>query len=88
MVEYREIQHSQPIAHFDKPDRPTVSGVHRGEQRKLYDQRRREVLPEHGIRLVELDCSEFARNSSGRLERNAPADRLVISERLEVSEAR
>jgi hypothetical protein len=34
--------------------RMTVSGVDRGAQRAIYDQRRREVLPQHGIALVEL----------------------------------
>ncbi|MCX5275035.1 hypothetical protein [Streptomyces virginiae] len=33
VVEYRELQHDQPMPHFDKPNRLTVSGVHRGEQR-------------------------------------------------------
>lgn len=28
VVEYRERQHDQPVPHFDKPDRLTVSGVH------------------------------------------------------------
>jgi len=40
-IEYRERQHSEPVSHFDKPHKMTVSGVHRGEQRKIYDQRRR-----------------------------------------------
>jgi hypothetical protein len=40
IVEYQERQHDEPVAHFDKPDRMTASGVHRGEQRKLYDRRR------------------------------------------------
>ena len=37
---------------FDK--RQTVSGVGRGEQRKIYDQRRRDVLPVNGIKLIEI----------------------------------
>src|SRR6516165_8412984 len=52
VIEYREIQHDEPHKFFDR--RFTVSGVHRGEQRALYDQRRRDVLPKHGITLVEL----------------------------------
>lgn len=35
VVEYRERQHDQSVTHFDKPDRLTVSGVHRGLQRAL-----------------------------------------------------
>jgi len=27
VVEYRELQHDQPVPHFDKPDRLTVSGA-------------------------------------------------------------
>jgi len=45
IVEYRERQHDKATPFFDKPDRLTVSGVHRGEQRRLYDERRgREIL--------------------------------------------
>jgi hypothetical protein len=32
-VEVYEQQHDQPVAHFDKPDKLTISGVHRCEQR-------------------------------------------------------
>jgi len=78
VVEYRERQHTRPVAHFDKPDRMTVSGVHRGEQRRLYDQRRREVLPRHGIRLIEIDYSGLKHHSNGRLIRDPAADRAVI----------
>jgi hypothetical protein len=42
VVEYRELQHDHPVAHFDKPDRLTVSGVHRGVERAHYDARRDE----------------------------------------------
>jgi hypothetical protein len=55
VVEYREYQHSNAVKHFDKPDKMTVSGIHRGEQRKIYDQRRRDVLPVNGIMLIEID---------------------------------
>ncbi|WP_292595556.1 hypothetical protein [Mesorhizobium sp.] len=34
-IEYRETQHSTPVSHFEKSFRLTVSGVHRGEQRRL-----------------------------------------------------
>ena len=34
VIEYRERQHEEPVAHFDKPDMLTVSGVHRGIQRR------------------------------------------------------
>ena len=78
VIEYRERQHTQPVAHFDKPRRMTVSGVHRGEQRRMYDERRREVLLKHGIRLVEIEYSSLEHRSNGRLIRIATADRAVI----------
>ncbi|MCK9895186.1 hypothetical protein [Frankia sp. AgB32] len=74
VVEYREIQHDQPVAHFDKPDRLTVSGVHRGEQRAIYDRRRDELIPAHGLRLVVIRPSDLASTSQGRLRRERPSD--------------
>ncbi len=82
VIEYRERQHTESVRHFDKPYRMTVSGVHRGEQRKLYDQRRREVLPQQGIALVELSCLEFAYDHRKRLLRRRPQDLAVIRDRL------
>ncbi len=37
----------------------TISGVHRGEQRKIYDERRRDILPKNGITLIEFSYSDF-----------------------------
>lgn len=38
IVEYREKQHTQPVNIMDR--RMTISGVHRGEQRRIYDLRK------------------------------------------------
>jgi hypothetical protein len=54
VIEYRETQHFEAVKHFDKPDRLTCSGCTRSEQRRLYDQSRKDVLHERGIKLVEL----------------------------------
>jgi len=51
VIEYRERQHTEGVNFFDKPNKMTVSGVHRGEQRRIYDERRREVLPHHKMAL-------------------------------------
>ena len=67
VVEYRERQHSEPVALFD--NKPTASGIPRGLQRARYDQRRRDVLPKHGLRLVELDYSQFPHDGRRRLKR-------------------
>lgn len=80
VVEYRERQHTEAVAFFDR--RQTVSGLSRGEQRKLYDQRRRDVLPQHGIRLVELNYSDFEHTASKRLKRMREKDLEVVREMI------
>lgn len=79
VVEYRERQHSEPVGFWD--GKPTLSGT-RGEQRRRYDERRRVVLPLHGIRLVELDYSMFAHDGQKRLRRDRVADEAVIRSKL------
>lgn len=78
VVEYRERQHYEAVSHFDKPDRMTVSGVHRGEQRRRYDQRRETEIPRHGLRLTVLRYDQFDVDARGRLRRNRPFDVEVI----------
>ena len=77
-IEYCEKQHTEPVKFFDK--RQTASGVSRGEQRKIYDQRRRDVLPEHGIVLVEFGYWEFEQTRTKKLIRNN--NPLVIQKKL------
>jgi hypothetical protein len=60
VVEFHEKQHTEAVAHFDKPDRLTVSGVHRGVQRRIYDDRRRDLIPKHGLALVIIPMGDFA----------------------------
>ena len=76
VIEYRERQHTEAVPIMDK--RRTCSGCSRGEQRRLYDQRRRDVLPKHDIRLVELGYELFEHDNMKRLRRNALADEAVI----------
>lgn len=82
VVEYREIQHDRPTPHFDKPDRLTVSGVHRGEQRAIYDRRREELIPAQGLRLVILRPADLAADARSRLKRHRAPDLEVIRGRL------
>ncbi len=79
VIEFHEIQHSKPVAHFDK--RQTVSGLSRAQQRRRYDELRRTVLPQHGIDIVIFDYSEFEHTTGGRLRRTS-RDRQIIAERL------
>ena len=60
VIEVMESQHYEPTKHFDKPDVLTGSGVHRGIQRRIYDERRAEMLPKHGLTLLVLPISQFA----------------------------
>jgi hypothetical protein len=83
VVEYRERQHDEPVAFFDKPERLTVSGVHRGEQRRLYDRRREQLIPEHGLRLVVITPAQLDAKPNGRLRRNREHDLAVLIKLLE-----
>lgn len=80
VVEYHERQHRERVGFFD--DKPTVSGVSRGEQRRRYDERRAEVLPRHGYSLVVLEVHEFAHDRAKRLLR-LPQDEAIVRQRLQ-----
>jgi hypothetical protein len=82
VIEYHERQHTEPVNFFDKPDQLTVSRVPRGEQRAIYDQRRRDVLPRHGVELIELSYSDFANDDRKRLLRDRESDIEVIRKKL------
>jgi len=83
VIEYYEKQHTESVAHFDKPDVKTVSGVSRGEQRKLYDQRRKEQLPKNGINLIIIDYTQLSHNGSKDLIRDKEKDIAVLKTILE-----
>jgi len=77
-IEYREIQHFESTPHFDKPYKLTVSGVHRGEQRKKYDLLRDRLLPQNGIRLIVIPYHALVCDSRKRLKRERPTDILAV----------
>lgn len=78
VVEYYERQHTEAVKFFDR--KMTVSGVSRGEQRRIYDERRRTELPKHGIQLVILGYSDFG--TSKKLLRNHDKDIEVVKSAL------
>jgi hypothetical protein len=82
VIEYRERQHTESVTFFDKPDRMTVSGVHRGEQRKIYDERRRKLIPKNGLKLIEISYTDFNHDNQKRIIRNEKQDTEVIREFL------
>ncbi|HMJ46808.1 MAG TPA: hypothetical protein VK498_05730 [Ferruginibacter sp.] len=81
-IEYCEKQHTEEVKLFDK--RQTVSGVNRGKQRKIYDQRRRDLLPKNNIKLIELGYDEFEHSKPKRLLRNSEKDMLIIRKKLKL----
>jgi hypothetical protein len=83
VVEYRELQHERPTPHFDKPHRMTISGVHRGIQRALYDARRDEQIPANGLRLVVIRPSDLDATPRGRLRRSSASDLDAIKNLLD-----
>jgi hypothetical protein len=72
VVEYRELQHDQPVAFFDKPDPLTISGVHRGAQRRIYDERRDAQIREHGLLLWVITPGEVGGDTRNRLTAATP----------------
>lgn len=80
VVEFQEEQHSQPSPFFDR--RQTVSGVGRGEQRRLYDERKRTVIPQQGLRLVVIEKSAFVVRSK-RIVRDYIRDLATVQRFLE-----
>ena len=82
VIEYHEKQHTENVKHFDKPDKLTISGVHRGEQRKIYDERRKEVLPKYGIDILIVSYSDFQYNQQKKIIRDFDNDILILKEKL------
>jgi hypothetical protein len=86
VVEFYERQHSEAVPFFDKPDRMTVSGVSRGEQRALYDERRRQLIPKQGIRLVVVTLDTFE-SKRGKINRAHERDVAAVAKILNDSTA-
>ena len=80
VVEYCEYQHTESVPLFD--NRITVSGVSRGEQRKIYDYRRKTELPKHGIQVIQIHYTDFG--NSKRLKRNYEKDIEIVRKRLSI----
>jgi hypothetical protein len=83
VVEYRERQHTESVNFFDKPNKMTVSGVHRGEQRRIYDERRRKILPKHNIDLIEISVTDFNYDTQKRIIRNPEKDIEIVKQKLQ-----
>jgi very-short-patch-repair endonuclease len=67
IVEGDERQHSKAVPFFDKRWRRTVSGVHRGEQRRLYDERKVAAARARGYRVVRIPYSDLTHDEASDL---------------------
>lgn len=79
VVEYAERQHTEVVAFFDRRD--TVSGVTRGAQRKIYDQRRVDLVPANGLTLVLIPAAAFQLRH-GKIQRDPQRDAAIVRELL------
>lgn len=82
VIEYHERQHTETVVFFDKPTIITISGVNRGEQRKIYDERRRVVLAEHKILLIEFSFLDFNYNKQKKIIRDYYSDKDIVTKKL------
>ena len=78
VVEYHERQHYERVGFFDKESVLTVSGVHRGEQRPLYDARRKSEIPKHGLGYIVIRWMDLHADGTGRLKRNKTEDSAAL----------
>ena len=85
VVEYWEKQHSAPVPIMDEGE--SVSGVSRGHQRRLYDQRREQWAAANGLRFVILDYRGFEADEQGRLRRDPARDRQAVADALRAAGA-
>jgi hypothetical protein len=65
-------------------NKATQCGCKRDVQRKRYDDRRREVLPKHRIKVVVIECDSFDTKTGGKLKKvDRDKDREVVRSLLQ-----
>ena len=74
VIEYHECQHTRSVKFWNKM---TACGLPRDEQRRCYDNLRRELLPKNGVALVILDPQLFDLDGRGRLLRTEQDERVI-----------
>lgn len=77
-LEVDEDQHRRPVAFWDKHGVATLSGVHRGQQRAMYDRHKRTAAREQGFTVIEIPWERRPRPGS----RNRENDRRYVEELL------
>jgi hypothetical protein len=82
VVELMEKEDTNDAAFKDKPNGMTASGVNRDKQRKLYDSRKRELIPKKGINLVIVSHDDFKFDSNKKIVRDKEKDLKTIEKIL------
>lgn len=80
VVEYYEKQHTESVKMFD--NKMTASGVTRDIQRRIYDERRKEILPKHGIKVVIISYNDFNFDSKKKIIRDEKHDFEIVCQKL------
>lgn len=84
IVEVHESQHQEPTPLFDR--RATLSGIGRADQRRLYDARRAEQIPLHGLRLVVVRFADLSIGAKGHRRPDPTTDLATVRGLLERTE--
>lgn len=80
IVEYREIQHFKAVPFMDK--KMTISGVPRGEQRRIYDKRKETWAVNKGYKFLTVNYDDLEHYQGKRLKRNEANDLTVINNKI------
>lgn len=82
VIEFFEKQLGTKGSAHDNSERETISGVNRAEQRRLYDERKRNVLADKGIDLVDMQYYLFDCDNSKKLKRHTEKDIVALKNLL------
>lgn len=82
VIEIKYRPETEAIEDFDKPEKITVSGVSRSEQRKIYSERRKKGLKANDIQVLEVDYADFDCDGRHRLMRDKEKDLAVLKKLL------
>lgn len=81
IVEYKEKQHFVEVSIMDR--RMTVSGVNRGEQRKIYDLRKEKWAKDNNIKFLSIAYTDLKYKNNGKLLKSIEEDKNAIKKLIE-----
>ena len=80
-LDYSEKQDAEE-SNIDNPEKMTVSGVTRAEQRKIYNRRKREILRKKEVNFIEIKYKDFDYDEQFKLVRNKDKNLHILSKIL------